>query len=101
MIKTMLAAVTTTQTSDPDFANDRRPDRAFQASVVGTGAVTATVLIEASNDGVNYLLVATITLSGTTSASDGYVCNVGWGYMRARLTAISGTGAAVTVALGA
>ncbi len=72
----------------------------YQATVTGTGAVTATVIIEASNDAVNYLPLATITLSGTGSASDGFVSDAPWAYFRARLTAISGTGALVSVILG-
>lgn len=72
---------------------------AFHAIVAGTGAVTATVTIEVSNDGVNFCSTpaATITLSGTTSANDGFTTNAPWRYWRANATAISGTNAAVTV----
>lgn len=82
-------------------AHEARSDRTYQASVAGTGAVTATVIVEGSNDGVNFLTLATITLSGTTSASDGFSSTANWPCVRARLTAISGTGAAVTVTMGA
>lgn len=78
------------------------PDSAFQATVVGTGAVTATVTIEVSNDGVYTVetVAGTITLSGTTSNSDGFVMqNAPWKYVRANVTAISGTGATVTVTM--
>lgn len=74
--------------------------RTVQSSVTGTGAVTATVLIEVSNDGANFELADTHTLSGTTSDSAGNAYSGNWTYMRARLTAISGTGAAVTVTAG-
>lgn len=71
--------------------------RTIQATVAGTGAVTATVLIEFSNDGSSWLLGATMTLSGTTQASDGFAVTASWLYCRANLTAVSGTGSAVNV----
>jgi hypothetical protein len=74
--------------------------RTFQATVTGTGAVTATVLIEASLNGTTWLTAGTITLSGTTSASDGFALDAPWGCFRANVTARSGTGAAVTVLTG-
>lgn len=74
---------------------------AFQASVVGTGAQTATVNIEVSNEPRGssqlWVVMGTITLSGTTSATDGFVCDAPWRFVRGNLTAVSGTGATVTV----
>lgn len=75
-------------------------DRTFQATVVGTGAVAATVIFEGSNDGAAYVTLATITLSGTTSASDGVPSTARWPLVRARVTALSGTGAVVTATMG-
>lgn len=100
MKRILLNAVTATATSDADFSLERRINRTYQATVVGTGAVSATVIIEGSNDEVGYLTLGTITLSGTTSASDGFVSEAAWAYVRARVTAVSGTSAAVTVSLG-
>jgi hypothetical protein len=79
------------------------PNATFQAVVTGTGTVTATVTIEYSNDGVNVLTTVggTITLTGTTTASDGFTSsNAPWKYVRANVTAISGTGATVQVYMG-
>jgi hypothetical protein len=77
----------------------------FQAVVIGTGAVSATVLIEVSNVTVAavqyWMTLGTITLSGTTSATDGFAYATRWDVCRARVTAISGTGAAVTVDMAA
>lgn len=104
MRKTLLNAVTAApSTGDAADSTGMQAHRSYQAAVAGTGAVTATVIIEGSNEGVpvNYLTLATITLSGTTSASDGFVGTAAWASVRARLTAISGTGAAVTVTMGA
>lgn len=72
----------------------------FQATVKGLGPVSATVLIEVSNDGDNFLLLGTLTLSGSNSASDGFASAAPWTFFRAKTTAISGTGAVVTVFAG-
>ena len=76
--------------------------KAVQATVTGTGAVSATVIIEAINNPAsgNWLTLATITLTGTTAATDGFTFDAPWSYVRARLTAISGTGASVTASMG-
>lgn len=75
----------------------------FQAIVTGTGAVTATVAIQVSEDGVNWCTTAlgTISLTGTTTASDGFATASAWKYVRANVTAITGTGASVSVLMGA
>lgn len=65
------------------------------ASVKGTGSVSATVVVEASNDAVDFFTLATITLSGSGTAVDGFGASVRYPYTRAKVTAISGTGAAV------
>ena len=77
-------------------------NRTFQAVVTGTGAVAATILLEVSNDGVNFITpgIATITLSGTNVATDGVSSSAPWAFIRANITAISGTNAAVTVLMG-
>ena len=72
-----------------------------QANVSGTGSVSATVEIHVSNDAFGWMTIGTITLSGTTSASDGFAVLAPWEFVRAKVTAISGTGAAVKVMIGA
>ncbi len=92
---------TTTGAGSAHFKDS--PHATFQATVTGTGAVTATVDIEVSNDGTNWADTAagTITLSGTTTHSDGFTTtNAPWKYVRANVTAISGTGASVDVVMG-
>jgi len=94
-----------TSTSAPTTSNwtfKQSPLSSFQATVVGTGAVTATVTIEASNDGLYPLstLLGTITLSGTTFSSDGFTTNAPWKFIRANVTSISGTNATVSVIMG-
>jgi hypothetical protein len=71
----------------------------FQAvgnTSTSTGA--ATILIQVSNDGANYITLGTITLTlGTAVTSDGFAVANTWEYYRANVSAISGTGAIVSV----
>lgn len=78
-------------------------NRSFQAVVSGTGPVSATVVVEATNDSDsagaprNWLPpLGTITLSGANTATDGMPSNVNWLFVRMRVTAISGTDAKVS-----
>ena len=67
-----------------------------QASVEGTGAVSATVVIEGSNNGgLDWVPISALTLSGTTRAIDGGMTETLWGSIRVRVSAISGTNAVV------
>lgn len=92
--------VTTTSTGAGIYKDS--PYATFQANVVGTGAVTATIVLDVSNDNTYWVAtpLGTITLSGTTNATDGFTTEAPWKYVRARVTAISGTGATVTVYMG-
>lgn len=73
--------------------------KGFHAVITGTGALTATVVIEVSNDGVYWFSEASssISLSGTGNANNGVALTCEWGFARANVTAISGTGATVNV----
>lgn len=75
----------------------------FQASgVTSSGSGSATVNINVSNDGQTWMVLGTITLTlGTTATGNGFAADAPWAYVRACITAISGTGAAVTVTMGA
>lgn len=102
MIYKLLDGVTT---ASPTYGNtvflDSDSMRTFHASVAGTGAVSATIVLQVSNDGgTTWLTMATIGLSGTTSATDGFVSQATWGTLRAGVTAISGTGATVNMSMG-
>jgi hypothetical protein len=98
----LLSGVTTVSTSSTaDMASFDGDERNFVAHISGTGAVSATVLVEVSNNNVHFFTLATIELSGTTSATDGFVSDESWQFIRGRVTAISGTGAAVTLTMGA
>ena len=98
-VTTILAGKTSTTTGDWMYKD--APKAAFQANVVGTGAVTATIVFDVSNDGTYACstVLGTITLSGTTSSTDGFTTDAPWKYVRARVTAISGTNATVAVSM--
>ena len=74
----------------------------FVATVTGTGAVTATIAIEGSNDGVVWCStdLATITLSATTTHTDGGTVISPCKWVRSNITNITGTGATVEVTMG-
>lgn len=97
-ILTLLAAAIATGAGAGFQPSEKK--RTFQAVVTGTGAVSATVLIQVSNDGTNWEELATIALAGTTSDSAGFASDAPWAYVRANVTTISGTDAAVTVKMG-
>lgn len=73
----------------------------LQCSVDGIGNVGATVNIEVSNDrGRHWLVLATFTIAGLNSASDGTTSASPWALIRANVTSISGNGASVSCFLG-
>lgn len=88
----LLVGATTTSTGAWRYKD--APKATIQATVTGTGAITAGITIEVSNDGTNAVGTAlgTISLSGTTSASDGFTTDAPWKYIRARVTSTGGAG---------
>lgn len=82
--------------------------RTFQASgATSAGVGAATILIEVSDaltrptSNAQFMTMGTITLTlGTTTTADGFASDAAWRWVRARITAISGTDAAVTVLMG-
>jgi hypothetical protein len=80
------------------------PFATFQATGTTTASTgAATIKIQGSNvDDVNsYVDLGTITLTlGTTLTADGFATTAPWRFVRANVTAISGTGASVNVYMG-
>jgi len=78
------------------------PSATFQAVVNGTGAIGATITIQVSNDGINAVATSlgTITLSGTTVVSDGFTTSSPWKYVRAVVSAPSGTISSILCIIG-
>lgn len=97
---------TGTEASTPVYKES--PYSAFQAIVTGTsGSVGATVAIQVSNEEAtgqgtksNWITIGTITLSGTTTATDGFTTICPWRFVRASVSGVSGTNAQVEVIMG-
>lgn len=96
------AGVTSTGAQTRIFKDS--PYATFQAyGTTASGAGAATIKIQGSNlDDVNsYVDLGTITLTlGTTLSADGFSTSAPWKYVRANVTAISGTTATVNVLMG-
>lgn len=72
--------------------------RKVHAVVEGTGAVSATIIVDGRSGDLSYWAPEfTISLSGTTSDSYRGTMQDNGGEYRARITAISGTGATVNL----
>jgi hypothetical protein len=101
----LLTAVTTNTTGNTfpigNIFDTSKPNRCYQATVSGTGAVTATVTFFGSNDGVNWSATpfGTVTLSGTTTVTDNFASVAPWAFVRCVTASVSGTGATVTASV--
>lgn len=93
MATQLIFSATTTKTGTPVAVPVGNHTRTYSASVDGSGAVSATVIIYGSNDGMKWRDLGTITLSGTNSDSDGFPSVAPWAWVRADVTAIGGTDA--------
>lgn len=100
IVRDVLVGATTVQSGPSTFKT--APKSTFQAVVQGTGALTATVIIDASNDGDNWIAtpLGTITLSGNDVVNDGFTTDAPWKFVRARVTVLTGTNATVNVKMG-
>jgi hypothetical protein len=94
------AATITTTSAAMLLGTDSKTFQAKGTTSAGAGA--ATIIIEVTNDTTwPWITLGTITLTlGTVATSDGLAMLAGWKYVRARLSAISGTGALVSVVVG-
>lgn len=87
-------------------AGDGQPGHAgvktFQAAgTTSSGSGSASIAVQGSNDGSNWDTIGTITLTlGTASTSDSFTSDDRYEVVRGNVTAISGTGAAVSLAMG-
>jgi len=76
-------------------------NRVYQATVLGTGAQTATVTFFGSNDGTNFSATAfgTITLSGNPGATDNFVSAAPYPFIQCVTASVTGTGATVNASV--
>ena len=98
--KTLISAATATTTSRA-FSFDDSNQATFQAyGTTSSGSGAATVVIEAGNDPSRFVTAGTISLTlGTAETNDGFAMDASWAFVRAKITAISGTDASVTVTM--
>lgn len=76
--------------------------KTYQANgTTSNGAGAATIQVQGSNNGTNWDTIGTISLTlSTTSASDGFSSDDRYCLVRGNVTAISGTGASVSLIMG-
>lgn len=98
----LLNAATATGAGAPVSRSQGSITSVFAWGTTSSGAGAATVNVEVSNDGAYWVVAGTFSLTLATTVTtgtntDGFNINASWKYIRANVTAISGTGAAVTV----
>lgn len=78
----------------------QHPKKAVIVNITGTsGAQTASVNIEVSNNGTQWGVLSTLSMSGTSTDTKQYIVDGPFFYVRANVTAITGTGAKVNATL--
>jgi hypothetical protein len=98
--QTMLSGATATGAGAASTMNKNA--KTFQAAgTTASGTGSATVAIECTVNGSNWDVLGTITLTlSTTTSSNSFTSNDRCNQHRANVTAISGTGASVSVSAG-
>jgi hypothetical protein len=98
----LLDKVTTQVTGNPQNVQALRiptDNKTFQATCTSSGSGSAVVLVEVSNNNVNWITMGTITVSfPTTTPTDGFVSSANWTYVRGRIDSI--TNATVSLFMG-
>lgn len=100
------SVVTLLDSADGTGAGSTFPLPSGRVTLQANGSVSAStgsasIAVQVSNDGANWLTLGTITLSLTTSeSSDGFASDAPWAFVRGNVTSISGTGAAVSLLMG-
>ncbi len=97
MLSTQVILSTTTNATGDVFKDFTAPGATFQGVITGTGVVSCTVSIEGSLDNTNFINLGDLTLSGTTTATDGFVNQGEWLFYRATTTLVTGTVSNITV----
>lgn len=86
-----------TATGDGEVHKPVAEKMVFQASgTTSSGSGSASIIIYGSLDGTNYAELGTISLTlGTAATNDAFAVDAPWVYVKANVSAISGTGASV------
>lgn len=96
------SAVTTTATGTAfQLIGKNAVFQATGTTSAGSGAATILIQVSEVDTDAAYMTMGTISLTlGTTLTADGFASDAPWKYTRAKVSAISGTNASVTVYAG-
>ena len=74
-------------------------ERTIQCSLRKTGVseVTATVYVQVSNDGTNWVNLATFSLNTAGTAADGFALTAPWAYVRGYVHAVSSSSSVISM----
>lgn len=98
----LLSDATANATGDAVVMPPGSRERVYQATIAGTGAVSATVTIQGSCDGTNWVTIGSaLSLSGSGSDTKAQESVYPWPQVRAVLASLSGTGATVNAYVAA
>jgi len=100
MLATLLLSGQTITGPGSSFRLDGASRTFHLTGITGSGAGTAAVNIEVSNDNNTWLLLGTISLIlGPAIAADGFASAASWLFARGNVTGITGTSAQVTLTM--
>ena len=85
-----------------DYFEDTLPDtrydiKVIQGVIVGSGAISGTIEVLGSLDGIHWVGIEFIELNGTDNATNAVVINEPWAYIK---SSVLSTNATITVLLG-
>lgn len=90
-----------TQVGSSDVISIGEPERTYQLSVKGTGAVSAGVTVYGSQSEAGpWEKLCTMSASGTAQASESALTVRQWIFTKATLDTLTGTGASATLKVG-
>ena len=100
-VKILTAAIATGAVTSHEPWNHKRTFHADGIVSAATGSATIAIEVSNTDDPDTFVVGGTITLSLTTTISgDGFTTDAPWRFVRANVTAISGTDATVNVTMG-
>jgi hypothetical protein len=95
----ILSGVTAVSVGSLVDLTGRSNTKSYQGVITGTAPFSASVNVEVSLDGTNWIVLTTMSLSNTTPTI-GYTSTDAWPFVRGNVTAITGTGASVNLTVG-
>jgi hypothetical protein len=100
----LLDAVSITGAGNHHYKDDSEQidtsKRIYEVILAGTGAITATCVVEGSLNGENWEPIVTFTVTGSDLVTDYYKSFTQWIFTRGNITGITGTSAKLTLLMG-